>query len=86
MSQAMKDRLDEQTLAISAGEWPCPEAGDGIDSRWLDAFVCVRLQDVIARRYFGTPFPKLSVEDRTVIRGRVEFFIAQMTRVLEDEQ
>lgn len=83
MSQQMKDRLDEQTLAVSAGEWPVPEAGDGIDGRWLDAFICVRLQDVLARRYFGTPFPKLDVADRTVIRGRVEFFIAQMGAVME---
>ncbi len=79
----MKDRLDEQTLAISAGEWPCPEAGDGIDTRWIDAFIATRLQDVLARRYYGTPFPRLSVEDRTVIRGRVEFFIAQMGSVCE---
>lgn len=83
MSQSMKDRLDEQTLAISAGEWPCPEPGDGIDTRWIDAFICTRLQDVLARRYYGTPFPRLSVEDRTVIRGRVEFFIAQMGSVCE---
>lgn len=79
----MKDRLDEQTLAVSAGEWPMPEAGDGIDPRWQDAFICVRLQDVIARRYYGMPFPKLSTEDRTVIRSRVEFFIAQLGAVLE---
>lgn len=83
MSQAMKDRLDEQTLAISAGEWPCPEAGDGIDSRWLDAFVATRLQDVLARRYFGKPFPQLTVDNRTILRGRVEFFIAQMTAECE---
>lgn len=83
MSQAMKDRLDEQTLAISSGEWPCPEPGDGIDLRWVDAFIATRLQDVLARRYFGTPFPRLETKDRVVLRSRVEFFLAQMSSVME---
>jgi hypothetical protein len=86
MPQGMKDRLDEPKYGFSADEWELPEEGDGIDCRWLDAFIAVRLQDVIARRFYGMPFPKLSVQDRTVIRGRTEFFIAQLAAVLEGEE
>lgn len=81
--QAMKDRLDDLAVAVSMGEWPLPTVGEGIDSRWQDAFICVRLQDVLARRYYGTSFPLLSKEDRAIIRGRVEFFIAQIGSVCE---
>ena len=71
------------TCAASlVGEWVLPPQEDGIDARWIDAFIATRLQDVLARRYYDTPFPKLSVEDRTAIRSRVEFFLAQMGAVL----
>lgn len=68
--------------ASLVGEWVLPPQEEGIDARWIDAFICTRLQDVLARRYFDTPFPKLSVEDRAAISQRVEKFIADTERYL----
>lgn len=68
--------------ASLVGEWVLPPQEDGMDARWLDAFICARLQDVLARRYFDLPFPRLSVEDRAAIRTRVEKFIGDTERYL----
>lgn len=81
-AMSFSEPLDAATLAVSLGEWVLPPNEDGIDDRWRDAFICTRLQDVLARRYYDTPFQQLSVEDRTAIRSRVEWFVAQMGAVL----
>ena len=68
--------------ASLVGEWVLPPQEDGIDARWTDAFIATRLQDVLARRYYATPFPRLSVEDRAVIQSAVEKFISDLERRL----
>lgn len=88
MPQEMKDRIDPDVLSALEADfapWPLPH-GDGIDGRWIDSYISTRLCDVMARRYYNVPFPRLSVGDRTVIRGRVEFFVQSMTRVLGEER
>lgn len=87
MSQSMKDRLDIPEYQFGwESAWELPPLGGGITEHWRDAFIATQLQDVFARRYFGKPFPKLQVEQRTIIRGRVEFFIAAMTRIMEGDE
>ena len=66
--------------------WHVPVIGPGIDSRWLDAYIATQLQDVFARRYFSTPFPKLSTEDRAAIRMRVEGFVTSMSIIFKERE
>lgn len=75
----MSHILDQQAEAVSQGEWPLPEIGGELDERWLDAFIACRLQDVLARRHYGVSFKQLSVEDRCVVRGEAESFVARQT-------
>jgi hypothetical protein len=63
--------------AVVGDTWSLP-TGEGIDDRWVDAYISTQLQDVLARRYFGTPFPKLTTEDRADLRLRVEGFVTHM--------
>lgn len=81
---AIPELNDQQVLSISKGEWPLPMPGNGICDRWRAAFVAVRLQDVIARLYFDTPYPKLSVEDRLKISQRVDAFMESVDRELNE--
>ena len=66
----------DEALAL---EWHLPESGPGIDEMWLDAYLATRLCDVLSRRHYGVSFKELSVEDRCLIRGEVETFIARQT-------
>ena len=67
------------TCAASlVGEWVLPPQEDGIDARWVSAFVATRLQDVLARFFLGTAYPRLSVEDRALISVEVERFLEEM--------
>lgn len=77
-------RLTLADTYTPASQWALPQ-GDGhepYNDRWLDAFLCVQLQDVISRRYYGLPFKAISVEDRVHIRAMVEEFIAQVSQEL----
>lgn len=70
-----------ECASILVGDtWHLP-SGDGVDERWLNAYIATQLQDVLARRFLGTPFPKLSAEDRASMRLRVEGFITAMSIV-----
>lgn len=71
--------LDRQAEAISHGDWPLPEIGGELDEQWVDSFIACRLQDVLARRHYGVSFRQLSTEDRVIIRGEVESFVARQT-------
>lgn len=69
----------ESCAAVVVGDtWRLP-TGEGIDDRWLDAYIATQLQDVLARRFFNTPFPKLTTPDRAAIRMQVEGFVGQMS-------
>ena len=67
------------------GEWPLPPKEGDIDSRWLDAFICTRLQNVFARRYYGTLYTRLPVRDRVALRSTVENFIEDTTAEFEPQ-
>ena len=65
-------------VGIDPTMWNLP-AGQGITEDWLDSFIATQLADVLARRHYGLHFKQLSTEDRTLLRGESEAFVARQT-------
>lgn len=69
LSQAEQHDLLMMLVSL---DWHVPTQEGGIDARWLDAFLALRIADVLAKRHFGKPLMELAAKDRASLRDYAE--------------
>ena len=80
----MTDLEFDQLMDAVAREWELPHlnAAAGIDQRWLESFLALRIADLVAQVAIGDRLKNLTVHDRAWFKAQAEQLVQDaITRI-----